>query len=395
MSTPSDSGESSKPQKLKRPVSLLTPEQLKQKRALDRESQRQTRLRARQTVTNLQQKVESLTKELEECKFEIATLKSDQTLATIRPLHSTILEVTESSGSGAETPLLDLAVRDKIPSTWGGIQTFHDSFFLDSEISTSDPTTTGLLDPSLLSHAGFPYHDAPPPSLSIQVWEARPCQHPPTCRLDKVLIDIVESRKMLDAFGGNRVEFGDKKFPSVAALLNPRVQEGGHPLTCAVVSDVIHGLAVLALPEQIAVMYIICTLLRWEITGTKENYDAMPPWLRPGASQIVTAHPAWVDTFPWPKARDRICQSSHYHTSLHYETFKIVCNRSISINWPYEPGDALLQVGGYDKGNGRGEYVINPVFLSHIRRLENWTLGKEFVELFPEFEGDVNVAKES
>ncbi|KAH8647464.1 hypothetical protein BGZ60DRAFT_553404 [Tricladium varicosporioides] len=363
MSSPSNS-------KTKRPVSLLTPEQLKQKRALDRESQRQTRLRAKQTVANLQQKVDTLTKELEECKLEIATLKSDHVLITTRPLHSTTLEISESSGSGTETPLLDLTVRDKLPSShFMPIQTFHDNFFLDSEISTDDPTTTGLLDPTLLSHAGFPYHDAPPPSLSIQVWEARPCQHPPTCRLDKVLIDLVESRKMLDAFGGNRVEFGDTKFPSVAALLNPKVQEGGHPLTCAVVS--------------------------WEITGTKENYDAMPSWLRPGASQIVTAHPAWVDTFPWPRARDRICQSSHYHTSLHYETFKIVCNRSISINWPYEHGDALLQVGGYDKGNGRGEYIINPVFLSHIRRLENWTLGREFVELFPEFEGDVNVAKES
>jgi hypothetical protein len=25
----------------------------------------------------------------------------------------------------------------------------------------------------------------------------------------------------------------------------------------------------------------------------------MPDWLRPGAAQIVTAHPAWVDMMPW------------------------------------------------------------------------------------------------
>ena len=25
----------------------------------------------------------------------------------------------------------------------------------------------------------------------------------------------------------------------------------------------------------------------------------MPDWLRPGAAQLVTAHPAWVDMMPW------------------------------------------------------------------------------------------------
>jgi hypothetical protein len=38
---------------------------------------------------------------------------------------------------------------------------------------------------------------------------------------------------------------------------------------------------------------------QWLITGSQEDYDAMPVWLRPGAAQIVTAHPMWVDLMAW------------------------------------------------------------------------------------------------
>lgn len=83
-------------------------------------------------------------------------------------------------------------------------------------------------------------------------------------------------------------------------------------------------------------MYVMCTMMRvcypavlfyivlsdvrkthtkqWQITGSKKDYDALPEWLRPGAAQLVTGHPAWVDVFPWsldPHPHKIFYDSSH------------------------------------------------------------------------------------
>ena len=92
---------------------------------------------------------------------------------------------------------------------------------------------SGVLDPSLLSQ--YLYDDIVQP-ISIPVWEARPCNYPPTSRVDKVLLDIVQSRKPLNPIGGNEYEFTNDKFPAVAALLNPQHHASTFPLTTTIVS---------------------------------------------------------------------------------------------------------------------------------------------------------------
>ncbi len=111
----------------------------------------------------------------------------------------------------------------------------------------------------------------------------------------------------------------------------------------------------------------------------------MPDWLRPGAAQIVTAHPVWVDMVPWyvspfdcllllkslrPKARDKLCRDVRYHERL--EAFKRDYNESISVNWPYEPTDTLIRISPT-------EISVNPVFISHIRANSNWTVDPSFL----------------
>jgi hypothetical protein len=53
--------------------------------------------------------------------------------------------------------------------------------------------------------------------------------------------------------------------------------------------------------------------------------------------------------------------------------FKRVCNKTISINWPYEPSDTLLAISESD-------FILNPIFEKHIRNISNWTLGPNFLE---------------
>ena len=140
----------------------------------------------------------------------------------------------------------------------------------------------GVLDPSLLSQ--YLYNDFVQP-ISIPVWEARPCNYPPTCRVDKVLLDLVQSRKSLNLIGANEYEFTNDKFPSAAVLLNPQDHASTFPLTTTIVS-VRHWSTLLTLaltqvfiethyrstienlPEQVSLVQgIVLTVLLTEVDG--------------------------------------------------------------------------------------------------------------------------------
>ena len=94
----------------------------------------------------------------------------------------------------------------------------------------------GLLDASLLPMLPQYLYDDFVRPISIPVWEARSFHYPPTCRVDKVLLGLVESRRPLNPIGGNEYEFTNEKFPAVAALLNPQHHALTFPLTTSIVS---------------------------------------------------------------------------------------------------------------------------------------------------------------
>jgi hypothetical protein len=72
--------------------------------------------------------------------------------------------------------------------------------------------------------------------MSIQVWDARPIHYPPTCRIDKILLGIIESMNPINALGRNVFEFSNPKFPHVSALLNPQHHSASFPVTAAIVT---------------------------------------------------------------------------------------------------------------------------------------------------------------
>ncbi|KAH8746654.1 hypothetical protein BGZ57DRAFT_935899 [Hyaloscypha finlandica] len=374
MSTPqtssnsSDSGDSSKTkQQAKRSVSLLTPAQLQRKRAQDREK--------------LEKQVEFLTQELRLARLETASLQQKNQLSppgTI-PVTSPPLSMT-SLGHYPEgiAAVMDVQVQQKsCPPQYGGMGSqFSNPFIISGPVSTG-PAPPTILDPSLCNL----YTDFKQQPISIQVWQAKPIHYPATCGLDKIFLDLVRDLNPLNSVGGNAYEFSTSKFPQVTALLNPQQHSMLYPVTSAIVQDVIQCLTVESLPEQIGILYVMCYILRWIITGTEEDYYAMPDWLRPGAAQLCTAHPIWVDIMP-PKSRDRLCREAHYHDK--FEAFKERANETISVNWPYKSEDTLIQMSPT-------EFALNPVFTTHIRTLGNWTYGPSFLKDYPEFEGEVNI----
>ncbi|KAL8805538.1 MAG: hypothetical protein Q9182_001907 [Xanthomendoza sp. 2 TL-2023] len=214
---------------------------------------------------------------------------------------------------------------------------------------------------------------------------------PPTCPFDVIILDFLAERRARAAEGLSPTNLVGPPYPSVSSLLNPENSRYAHPLS-KVFTDILSKFPDLnELPEQVAVLYIMFLIMRWQISPTQENYDRLPDWVTPRPSQLFTPHPAWIDHLPWPRMRDRMV---HLYPEISLNDFFIPYTTTLSLNWKYDPSDTLLSIGpgggngnGTGNGNGGEEFSINPVFERHLRDLGNWTLGPAFEKAFPRLEG--------
>ncbi|CEO59416.1 hypothetical protein PMG11_04092 [Penicillium brasilianum] len=196
----------------------------------------------------------------------------------------------------------------------------------------------------------------------------------PTCTLDSILLDFLHNRQREAAEGIPRQKLVGPPYPSVSSLLNPEKSAHSHPLS-KVFTDILRTFPdISALPVQVAVLYTMFLLMRWQIYPTQENYDRLPEWLTPRPTQLLQAHPPWMDYVPWPRMRDRLVTS---HRDYPFENWFIPFTRDMDVNWPYEATDCLLSAGDSE------ELIINPVFERHMRSLSNWSLGPHFAEAYP------------
>jgi hypothetical protein len=195
-----------------------------------------------------------------------------------------------------------------------------------------------------------------------------------TCALDTILLEFLQSRQRDAAQGIPRQKLAGPPYPSVSSLLNPEKSVYSHPVS-KVFTDILRTFPDIAtLPEQVAMLYTMFLLMRWQIYPTQENYERLPEWFTPRPTQILHPHPAWMDYVPWPGMRDRIITS---YQNYPFENWFIPFTSELSVNWPYEDTDCLLTAGDSD------ELVINPVFERHMRNLSNWSLGPCFAEAYP------------
>ncbi len=196
----------------------------------------------------------------------------------------------------------------------------------------------------------------------------------PTCPLDGLLLDFLAERQRRAAGGESSQNLVGPPYPSLSSLLNPERSSLAHPLS-KVFTDMLGTFPDLAtLPEQVAVLYIMFLIMRWQISPTQENYNRLPEWVTPRPSQLFTPHPAWIDHLPWPRMRDKMV---YLYPNIPFDTWFIPYTATLSVNWPYEPTDTLISMPESE------ELSINPVFERHLRDLHNWSLGPAFARSFP------------
>ncbi|KAI4250388.1 MAG: hypothetical protein LQ352_005348 [Teloschistes flavicans] len=225
---------------------------------------------------------------------------------------------------------------------------------------------------------------------------------PSTCPLDTILLDFLESRRsLLTSSQISPSAAIGPAYPSVASLLNPERAVYAHPLS-KLFTDILSKFPDLShLPEQVAVLYVMFLIMRWQISPTQENYERLPEWVTPRPSQLFTPHPAWIDHLPWPRMRDRMVE---LYPGISLDDWFIPYTTTLSLNWPYEDRDALLHHGrsggGVVDGNRtksegeEEEFTINPVFERHLRDLGNWTLGPAFEKTFPQLVATYKIKRE-
>ncbi|KAM5342940.1 hypothetical protein ACJ41O_013906 [Fusarium nematophilum] len=198
----------------------------------------------------------------------------------------------------------------------------------------------------------------------------------PTCPLDSLLLDFLNERRQRAADGLPAQDVVGPRYPSVSSLLNPANSVYSHPLS-KVFTDILATFPdISTLPERVAVLYIMFLVMRWQIAPTQENYDRLPDWMHPRASQLTVSHAAWLDHIPFPKMRDRLVREFN-PVSFPFDNFFIPFTTTLTLSWPYEDVDTLLQSPDGD------ELMINPVFERHLRNLDNWKLGDAFAKAFP------------
>ncbi|KAL7808354.1 hypothetical protein V8C44DRAFT_336154 [Trichoderma aethiopicum] len=198
----------------------------------------------------------------------------------------------------------------------------------------------------------------------------------PTCPLDALLLDFRSERHQRAAEGFQPHEVAGPRYPSVSSLLNPEHSKYSHPVSKFFTDILTKFPEVSGLPEKVAILYMMFLFMRWQISPTKENLERLPEWIRPLPCQFEMPHAAWMDFLPYPEMRERVIKANNPDV-FYFDNFFLPFTSTLTLSWPYEEAHTLLRNPDSD------EIMINPVFESHMRNLNNWKLGRIFAESFP------------
>ncbi|KJR86671.1 uncharacterized protein SPSK_02410 [Sporothrix schenckii 1099-18] len=146
------------------------------------------------------------------------------------------------------------------------------------------------------------------------------------------------------------------------------------PVLAAVATHVVWKSPLKNLTGRLSFLYKLAIYLRWCLCPTKENYEAIPDYLKPTQLQRRVPHPAWVDIIIWPDVRDSLIRSGDYSA---FELLRFVIGNTLSLNWPFTEAHTFIECA-----DGK-RLTLNPIFEAHIRNLENYSVGYQAARAFP------------
>lgn len=135
------------------------------------------------------------------------------------------------------------------------------------------------------------------PNLAAHLTLPRNIQ--PTCPLDVILLDFLQDRQARASEGVHVKTLVGPLYPNFTSLVYPERNVESHPLS-QLFTDILRTFPdICGKPEQVAIVFIMFLIMRWQIEPTQENYDRLPHWVTPRPSQLFVGHPCWFDHLPW------------------------------------------------------------------------------------------------
>jgi hypothetical protein len=120
-----------------------------------------------------------------------------------------------------------------------------------------------------------------------------------TCPLDIILLDFLQDRQNRAAEGVPMKTLVGPHYPNFTSLAYRDRSVESHPLS-KLFTDILGTFPdICGMPEQVAIVFIMFLIMRWQIEPSQENYDRLPHWMTPRPSQLFTPHPPWTDHLPW------------------------------------------------------------------------------------------------
>ncbi|OJJ08267.1 hypothetical protein ASPVEDRAFT_89496 [Aspergillus versicolor CBS 583.65] len=211
------------------------------------------------------------------------------------------------------------------------------------------------------------------PQFGATISSVLPKHTSATCPLDQILLDFIDSRRSMLAKGYDIETVLGPLQPSLQAILHPGpYTPESHPAS-RVLGEVLTTFPHVGIPQKLGFMFIMYRTMRWQISPTDINYEGMPRWLRPTATQITVPHPAWIDNIPWPRVRDLLIEQPDKYP---FAVFSELYSQNVTVNWPYDDMDAV--------STHADNVQLNQIFEKHVRKLSNWTVLAPFQDYLPE-----------
>ena len=223
-------------------------------------------------------------------------------------------------------------------------------------------------------------HRTPPNSSNTrgQPWQTIPPWGPSSSVFDNLLLEFILDAQRRRAQGLAEFELIGPLYPNFAAIAYPQHDIPCHPMSRFLRDILVPFPDVTIIANKVAIAYIMFLILRWHISPTPESFDRLPHWCHPNAWQLTVTHSLWIDYVPWPDMRGEMVRSPHLYP---FDRFFVPHTKTESINWDH--GENAMFVRAEAPEDADGGQVLSHAYESHIRDLDNWTLGPAFAKEFP------------
>ena len=209
-------------------------------------------------------------------------------------------------------------------------------------------------------------------------------RHIMTCPLDYLLGDFIKTRRAQLASGLPLTQVIGPDEPSLLSLTHPEIKRSPSDCLTPLLLDILSKFPDIDRdPERLAVLYGMYFICRWFICPCKPCLDRCFPWNCPVPEARDNPHAVWINYLPWPSMRRKLILARTPGTQINFDDFFVSFTYTLSVNWPY-PQNSCIKTTPSSVPGEPPVVQLDPNFVEHISRLENWSLGPEFVSNFPE-----------